>query len=123
MPGHEQLGDLNGVQGRALSKLVSYHPKVQGMVVRKIFTEAAHKAIVLAGGKDRHRVKPLVRIVDHLKARHLRKQLARFFYTDLAFRLNVHRHRVGGEDGDTNGCGRDPDRSVTQDLSGLEDEF
>jgi hypothetical protein len=25
-----------------------------------------------------------------LKARHLRKQLARFFYTDLAFRLNVH---------------------------------
>lgn len=93
------------------------------MIVRKIRSDPAHKALVLAGREKRHRVAAGFRLIKHDESRHRRQQLLRLVHLDPPLRLDVDGDGMSGKDGDAYRRRRDADRFVSQDLPGLEDQF
>src|SRR5919199_5590885 len=60
----EELRELDGVRGGALSEVVSHDPEIQAALVRGVAPDAADQHLVPPGGFDRHRIAPACRVVD-----------------------------------------------------------
>ena len=101
----QALGDLQTIECRALAKLVSDYPEVQGIRVREILTDAAHNAVVLAFDGGRHRVAIFFRRVPDLQSGELAKSRARGFGTHRLLCLRIDCDGVRGENRHSNRCG------------------
>ena len=72
----EELGDLDGVRGRALAQVVADDPEVQAALVRGVAADPADEHLVAARRVGRERVDALGRVVEDDDARCRGEQLA-----------------------------------------------
>ena len=90
----QQLGQLDGVGGRALAQVVAHDPEVQAALVRGVAADAPDQHVVAAGGVERRRVEAVRRVVDDRQPGRAGQQLAALLGRQRLARLDVRRHRV-----------------------------
>ncbi len=121
----EDLGDLDGVRGRALADVVGDHPEGDAPAAGdgRVGADAADVDLVVAGRLGRQRVDVGGRVVTHDDAGHGGEELAGAGRADRLPRLHVDRLRVAHEDGDAHGGAGDPQVRQVEDLAGLGDDL
>src|SRR5438874_8141431 len=60
---NQLLRDLDGIQGRPFSQVVSHDPEVEAVGNGLVLADAAHEHLVLPRHVDRHRIDPVDRVV------------------------------------------------------------
>uniref|UniRef100_A0A0N5A007 LigA n=1 Tax=Parastrongyloides trichosuri TaxID=131310 RepID=A0A0N5A007_PARTI len=94
----QQLGDLHGVQRRALAQVVGHDPQVQAVLDRRVLADARHIDGVLARSVDRGDVAVVFLLIDDLNAGRLAQDFARLVRRDRTVELDRHRFGVADED-------------------------
>src|SRR5208337_1026873 len=105
----EGLCDLDGIQSRALAKIVGHDPEVQAMLDSRIFADAAHISGEIAHALDRRDVAAILGLINHKKPRRLAQNVSRLFRRDRPFELDIHRLRMADEDRHAHACCRELD--------------
>ena len=112
------LGDLHGVERRALAQIVGDDPHRQAVLDRDVLADARDEGGVLAGRLDRRDVAAVLALVDDQAARRLAQDVARLVGRDRLLELDVDRFRMADEHRHAHAGRRQLDLRV-EDLLGL----
>ena len=88
------LGDLHGVERRALAHVVGHDPEVQAVFNAFVLADAPHKGGIVADAVGGHGVHEFARIVENLHARSLGEHDPGFLGRDLLFGFDIHGFRM-----------------------------
>ena len=95
----QELGDLHGVGGSALTDVVADAPEIEGIRLAEILADAPHEHVVLPPGIERHRINVVRGIVLHGDARLGSHQGADLLQGEGLAGFNVDAFRMGLEIG------------------------
>src|SRR5690606_6256973 len=120
----QQLGQLHGVQRRALAQIVGDDPQVQATRMRRVLANPADiDRVVARSVGDRRRIAARTRFVDDLDPRRRAQQVAGAVGFQPLPGLDRHGFRMAVEHRHADhGCVH-PDRIVAEDLAGLVDQL
>ena len=120
---HKVFRDLEGIQGRALQKLIAANPECQTVIKGRIQSDSPYLAIVSAGTIQWHRILFQVHVVKNFETRELGKHIARICNGDRPLKIGMNRNGMRAKNGDPYAGDRSAESRMMHNFAALIDEF